>query len=89
VKTPSPEEEVFTSPPHLCIEILSPHDTALNMQEKIDDYLNFGVSYVWIINPWNRKAYIVTQAGMVEAKSGVLETHDPDIAVPLSDLFVE
>ena len=41
------------------------------MQEKIDDYLKFGVPYIWIINPWNQKGYVVTPAGMVEAKSGV------------------
>jgi Uma2 family endonuclease len=87
VRAPEPQEEIFTSPPHLCIEILSKDDTMQYMQEKIDDYLNFGVPYVWIINPKTRKAYVVTQAGMVEAKSGVLETQDPKIAVPLSALF--
>ena len=59
------------------------------MQEKIDDYLNFGVPYIWVINPWNQKGYVITQAGMVEAKSGFLETRDPDIRVPLSELFLE
>ena len=57
------------------------------MQEKIDDYLRFGVPYIWIINPRNKKGYVVTQAGMVEATSGVLETKDPDISLPLSVLF--
>ena len=89
IKLPQPEEEIITSPPHLCIEILSKDDTMQYMQEKIDDYLNFGVPYIWIINPRNHKGYIVTRAGTVEANSGVLETHNPDIAVPLSELFVE
>ncbi|MBZ5608700.1 MAG: Uma2 family endonuclease [Acidobacteriia bacterium] len=87
VKAPEPQEEIFTSPPFLCIEILSKKDTMLYMQEKIDDYLSFGVPYIWIINPKNRKAYVVTLEGMVEAKSGVLETENPKIAVPLSALF--
>lgn len=89
VKLPQAEEEIVTSPPHLCIEILSKDDTMRYMQQKIDEYLDFGVPYIWIINPWIRKGYIVTQAGMVEAKSGVLDTDDPDISVPLSELFVE
>ncbi len=38
------------------------------MQEKIDDYLGFGVPYVWIINPRLRKGYVATKAGMVEAR---------------------
>jgi len=79
--------EIFTNPPHLCIEILSKDDTMQYMQQKIDDYLNFGVPYVWIINPRNRKGYVVTSEGMFEAKSGVLETKDPAISVPLAVLF--
>jgi Uma2 family endonuclease len=89
VKMPVPNEEIFTSPPHLCIEILSKDDTMVAMQERIDDYLNFGVPYIWIISPKIRKGYVVTRAGMVEAKSGVLETDNPKIAVPLELLFEE
>src|SRR5271156_376329 len=47
VKLPQPEEEIVTSPPHLCIEILSKDDTVQDMQERIDDDLNFGVPYIW------------------------------------------
>jgi Uma2 family endonuclease len=57
------------------------------MQEKIDDYLDFGVPYIWIVNPRLRKGYIATEAGMVEAESGVLATSDPEIRVPVADLF--
>jgi Uma2 family endonuclease len=59
----------------------------LYMQQKIDDYLTFGVPYVWIINPRNQKGYVVTSEGMFEAKSGILETKDPAISVPLAMLF--
>ncbi len=40
---PEPEEQVLTSPPFICIEVLSKDDTLANMQERIDDYLKFGV----------------------------------------------
>jgi len=79
--------EIFVSPPHLCIEVLSKDDTLDYMQEKIDDYLRFGVPYVWIINPRLRKGYIATKSGMVEAESGVLTTNDPAIQVPVSELL--
>ena len=81
------DEQIVTSPPFICIEILSQDDTMYYMQEKIDDYLRFGVPYVWIINPRNKKAHVVTGAGMVEAASGVLETENPAISMPLSALF--
>ncbi len=87
VKMPVPDEQIFTSPPFLCIEILSKDDTMQYMQEEIDDYISFGVPYVWIINPKNRKGYVATRAGLVEAASGFLETRDPNIVVPLDALF--
>src|SRR6266478_4940544 len=79
VKLSQEQGEIFTNPPHLCIEILSKDDTMQYMQQKIDDYLAFGVPYVWIINPRNQKGYVVTSEGMFEAKPGVLETKDPAI----------
>ena len=57
------------------------------MQEKIDDYLHFGVPYIWIINPRLRKGYVATKASIIEAASGVLETRDPDILVPVAELL--
>ena len=38
-----PAGGIVTEPPFLCIEILSPADRLDEMQERIDDYLNFGV----------------------------------------------
>jgi len=81
------DERIASSPPFICIEVLSKDDTMVYMQEKIDDYLRFGVPYIWIINPRNKKGYVVTQAGMAEATSEVLETKDPVISLPLSMLF--
>ncbi|MGA2879361.1 MAG: Uma2 family endonuclease [Bryobacteraceae bacterium] len=87
VKTSQVQGEIFTAPPHLCIEILSKDDTMVYMQEKIDDYLRFGVPYIWIINPRLRKGYVATKAGIVEAESGVLATSDPEIRVPVAELL--
>jgi Uma2 family endonuclease len=87
IKTSQFQDEIFTNPPYLCIEILSKKDTMEYMQEKIDDYLRFGVEYIWIINPRLRKGYVATQAGMVEAASSVLETRGPDIVVPVAELL--
>lgn len=87
VKTSQLQGEIFNNPPFLCIEILSKDDTVDYMQEKIDDYLNFGVPYVWIINQRLRKGYVATKAGMVEAESGILTTSDPAIQVPVAELF--
>lgn len=84
---PEPDEQVFTRPPFLCVEILSPEDRMSRMQEKIDDYLRFGVRYVWLVNPQSRRAYVYTSEGIEEVKDGVLHTREPEIAVPLAEVF--
>ncbi len=87
IKASQFQGKIFTSPPHLCIEVLSKDDTMVYMQEKIDDYLRSGVTYIWIINPRLRKGYVATDAGIVEARSGILQASDPDIQVPLAEMF--
>jgi len=86
---PEPQEQIFTKPPFLCIEILSPEDRVMAVLDRIDDYLEFGVRYVWVVNPQSRKAWIYTPEGAREVKDGVLRTADPEICVPLSELFIE
>jgi Uma2 family endonuclease len=84
---PRPVEQIFTTPPFICIEILSKDDTMTQMQERIDDYLNFGVGHVWLIDPRTRRAYDFTGEGMREAKDRILRTQNPEIIVPLAELF--
>jgi len=77
---------IVRTPPFLCIEILSPSDRMSEMQERIDDYLEFGVPHVWAIYPTNRRAFIYASGEVREAKDGILTTSNPDIRVPLADL---
>lgn len=91
-----PDITVLTSPlsagriiqqtPFLCIEVLSPSDRIGEMQNRIDDYLNFGVRYVWLIHPKTLRAFVYTAEGVREVKDGVLSTEDPEIRVSLADL---
>jgi Uma2 family endonuclease len=81
-----PVGPIITSPPFLSVEILSPSDRLAEMQDRIDDYLSFGVRYVWVINPQTRHAYIHTAAGIQDVRDGVLTTENPDIRVVLSEL---
>ena len=83
---PPPAGPILEEPPFLCVEILSPRDRMQEMQERIDDYLNFGVRHVWLIHPRTRRAFVYTSDGVREAKDGVLRTTDPEIRVPLSEL---
>ncbi|MEO8658955.1 MAG: Uma2 family endonuclease [Bryobacteraceae bacterium] len=81
-----PEEQVFTTPPFLAIEILSRTDRASDVEEKIDDYLSFGVPFVWVIDPRLKLGYVYTSGGR-ETCSDSLSTVGPEIRVRLADLF--
>lgn len=82
-----PKEQVFTTPPFICIEILSPEDRLDRIQDRIDDYFNFGVPYVWVINPRNRRAWAYTKDGSREVKDGILKTENPALTIPLPEIF--
>jgi Uma2 family endonuclease len=81
------EEPIIRKPPFLCIEILSKDDRADAVHLKIEEYLAFGVSYIWIIHYRIRQAYIYTAEGIVRAPGGLLKTSNPDIVVPLAEIW--
>jgi Uma2 family endonuclease len=81
-----PPGPIVIEPPFLCIEILSPSDRITEMQERIDDYLAFGVQYIWLINPSTLHAWVYTPAEIQEARDGVLATENPEIRITLSEL---
>ena len=82
-----PTEQILTKPPLIAIEILSRDDRMGEMQERIDDYLKFGVRYVWVINPLTQRAWVYTKVGGHEAKDGILRTESPEIELPLTEIF--
>src|SRR5580698_471145 len=82
-----PTEPIFRTPPFICIEILSPEDRMARVQDRIDDYLKFGVRYVWVVNPENRRVWVYTQAGSTEVKDGTLRTENPSLTVSLAEIF--
>jgi Uma2 family endonuclease len=81
-----PEEQVFTTPPFVAVEVLSKSDCASDIEEKIDDYLTFGVAFVWVIDPRLRLGYVYTRGGR-ETCSESLYTRGPEIRLGLADLF--
>ena len=86
VAAPASGAPIVREPPLLCIEILSPDDRMGTMQERVDDYLAFGVPCVWVINPQTRRGYMYTSDGMREAKDGILRVANTLVEVPLADL---
>lgn len=79
---------ILSEPPFLCVELLSPEDRASRVEANIDEYLNFGVPHVWLIDPGNRRAWSYMRRQRTEA-TNVLVTGDPMIELPLAELFAD
>jgi Uma2 family endonuclease len=82
-----PDEQIFTTPPFLCIEVLSPDDRMSRALGVIADYLAMGVPFVWLINPRKRTAIVYTASESLAVTDGVLRTQNPNLELPLAELF--
>jgi len=82
-----PRDPIITTPPLILIEVLSKDDTLRGMTERVDDYLNFGVQHVWIIDPALRRAYVCNRTGFHEPEGSELTVPDTPIRLVLKDLF--
>jgi Uma2 family endonuclease len=81
------KEEIFTAPPFLCVEILSPEDRMSRVWERLHDYFEMGVANVWVVDPETRVAHIATPSGDLHRVVDTLRTNDPVLEVPLSEVF--
>jgi Uma2 family endonuclease len=84
-----PIEPVFTRPPLVCIEVLSKDDRLLSLEDRVDDYIAFGVENIWVLDPVKRRAFVCTKGSFKEPADGVLVVPDSPIQIPLKDLFAD
>ena len=86
------EEGHITIAPDLAVEVLSPNDTAYEVDEKVQDYQQAGVSLVWVINPKVRTVVVhrLGGAGTVLHEDDELTGEDvlPGFHCRVGDLFV-
>jgi Uma2 family endonuclease len=74
-------------PPFLCVEVLFREDTVTRLNEILSDYFQMGVRYVWVLDPLTRRAFCYTPGEMHEVLDGMLRAKNPDLAVPLEEVF--
>lgn len=82
-----PDEQVFTQPPFLCIEILSPEDRVSRMMRVAQDYFRMGVPNVWILDPVEKLAYVCEPSGGWKAATNQIGTNDGRIVFSLDAIF--
>ena len=53
-------------PPDLAVEVVSPNDTAYEVDAKVQEYLSAVVPLVWVVNPQTRSVHIYQGSGPVQ-----------------------
>ncbi|HYA16157.1 MAG TPA: Uma2 family endonuclease [Bryobacteraceae bacterium] len=81
----APREQIIRTPPALCIEILSPEDRTGKTMRRLDDYFQMGVPVCWVIDPLDRRGWIVSPGQLTAVTEGVLRAGD--LEVPLTEVL--
>ncbi len=79
-----PDEEIFTTPPFLCVEILSPDDVALELRMKVAEYLRFGVRFVWVVDPVSFTGDVHTVERIDRVPEGVFRADRIEVDIRLA-----
>ena len=79
------DQKIVTTPPDLCIEILSPEDTMTRTLDRIKDYFSMGVPTCWIVDPVSREGWVATPGHLQEPPDGILRAEG--IEMPLAEVL--
>ena len=78
--------------PDIAAEVVSPGDTAAQLDAKVQDYLRAGTRLVWVVNPGTRSVAVYTPdgPGRMLGPDDVLTggTVLPGLRIPVGDLFL-
>ncbi len=87
---PSEPEAILALVPTLAVEVISPNNTAEEMEAKVAEYLTAGAQMVWLTFPESRMVIAFWQDGGAVFKSGDTITAEPVLpgfSCPVADLF--
>ena len=77
----SPGEGFFPGSPDLAVEVVSPSDSFVEVEEKVSEWLAAGTRAVVVVNPRRRAVSLHRENGAVQ-RLGVSETLDLSFVVP-------
>lgn len=80
-------EELRVTPPLIAIEILSPDDRMHRVIVRLEEFLQMGVSNVWLLDPVERVGYTLSDAGLKLAQGPRLTVPNSPIYVDLPEVF--
>ncbi len=81
-----------TGAPDIAVEVVSPANTAAEMERKVREYLAAGSQRVWVVYPAGRRVAVHRADGATITYSGddVITDEDllPSFALPLAEIFL-
>jgi Uma2 family endonuclease len=87
----APKVAVWDMVPDLAIEVISPSNTADDVQEKIEEYFRAGVRQVWVVYPRQKIVYVYASPTRIEVLTLGQELDGgelvPGFRLPLTALF--
>jgi Uma2 family endonuclease len=93
-QTPDWKQKPSVLVPDVCIEVVSPNDSYLDLEDKVARYLRDGVQMVWVVNP--RQAVVTINVGgsNQSVRLTLNDTIDggaflPGFSLPVRALFVD
>ena len=87
LRADAPREQVTTTPPLICIEILSPEYRIPRATRVLADYLAMGVANIWLVDPANRGAFTFDVTGLHPADPTSLRVPGTPIHLDLTEAF--
>ncbi len=82
-----PIEQVFTYPQFIAIEVLSPEDRQSRLQQRIQDFIDFGVKNIWVIDPKKRIGWDCSDENWTRKER--FEVPESAIYLSLDDFFTK
>jgi Uma2 family endonuclease len=80
-----PDGSLPAQPPLIAIEVLSPDDRMSALLEKLREYRDWGVGYIWVVDPMVRALYEMTTTGLSEVAAYEISAYQ--LRITLDDLF--
>lgn len=92
IPTSGPPKGFFAGAPDLAVEVISPHDTFTELNEKTAEYLTHGTRLVWVLDPGARTLTIhrPDRTPRILAEQDEIDGEDvlPGFRLALAELFV-
>ena len=80
-----PAELVPSSPPLVVVEIASREDRQVQIIQKLEEYRSWGVSHIWLADPWQRQLSVYGDTGLTAVES--FQLADFDLKIAATDIF--